>query len=257
MPVEPIRPKRLYREVADQITSLIEKEEFKPGERLPAERELAASLDVSRPTIREAMIALEISGVIHIRPGAGNFVAIGVPGEGARMSEDIGPGPFELIEARIMFEGEAAALAASRISETEIARLEAANRELKDLYDRGKPGEAKDWKFHRTIAQATRNSAVLAAIDQLWSYRTRMPMWRKLHEIIRAIEASPDWSDDRRAALDHRKIVAALRSRDPDRARGAMQDHLERVRDVLLAASEVDVRALEEAAGKARGSGPR
>jgi GntR family transcriptional repressor for pyruvate dehydrogenase complex len=243
--------------VADQITSLIAKEEFHPGQRLPAERELAVSLDVSRPTIREAMIALEIAGVINIRPGAGNFVAVGGPGESTRISEDIGPGPFELIEARIMFEGEAAALAASRISETELERLEAANRKLEDLYDQGKPGEGEDWKFHRTIAQATRNSAVLAAIDQLWSYRTRMPMWRKLHEIIRAIEARPGWSDDRRAALDHRKIVAALRSRDPVRARGAMHDHLERVRDVLLAASEVDVQALNEAAGRARGCGPR
>ena len=91
MPVVPIRPKRLYREVADQITSLIAKEEFHPGQRLPAERELAVSLDVSRPTIREAMIALEIAGVINIRPGAGNFVAVGGPGESTRISEDIGP----------------------------------------------------------------------------------------------------------------------------------------------------------------------
>jgi len=240
MPFTPIQPRRLYQEIADQIERLVGDGTFTAGERLPPERELAASLHVSRPTLREALIALELAGFIRIRKGAGIFVTESHPATHAT-ELDIGPGPFELIEARLAFEGETAALAAERISDAELDALEAANATLEARTAHGLPGEEADWHFHQLIARATNNSAVISTVADLWSYRTRMPMWRRLHSVIREIEARPDWSDDRRAALDHRAIVAALRTRDPARSRAAMRDHLERVRKVLLTASDLNV----------------
>lgn len=242
MPVEPIKPRRLYQEVADQLSRLIDQGEFRPGERLPSERDLAASLQVSRPTIREAMIALEIAGVIEIRTGSGIFV---LDSSKSETGQDIGPGPFELMEARIHIEGEAAAIAAPKISDVELEALVKANSEMETLAERHLPSEEADMRFHQIIGRATQNSAMAAAVDQLWEFRARMPMWRKLHEVIREIEKRRDWSDDHRAVMDHRGIIDALRTRDADTARRAMQAHLKRVSSVLMAGSELDLINIE------------
>lgn len=242
MPVEPIKQRRLYQEVAAQLSRLIAAGEFKPGQRLPSERDLAASLKVSRPTIREAMIALELAGAVEIRTGSGIFV---IDDHADSEGQDAGPGPFELIEARICIEGEAAAIAAERISEAELNGLEAINEEMADLTARRQSVEEADMRFHLAIAEATQNSALAAAVEQLWEFRARMPMWRKLHEMIWEIEQRPDWSDDRNAVIDHRDIVKALRSRNPAMARDVMQGHLKRVREVLLKASELDAVDIE------------
>lgn len=236
MPVEPIKTRRLYQEVANQLLQLIADGEFNPGDRLPSERDLAAGLQVSRPTIREAMIALELSGAIHIRTGAGIFVS---QNPSPLSDQDGGPGPFELLEARLFIEGEAAALAAERITDKEIMELSKANRQMEKLAELNKPTEEVDLLFHLTISRATRNSAMEAAVDQLWDFRSRMPMWRGLHEVIHEIEKRNDWSDDRRAVLDHRDIIEALAAHDPDKARKAMRAHLERVSNALMAASEL------------------
>ena len=99
----PVKPKRLYREVADKIAAYIADGAYKTGERLPAERELATNFGVSRATIREAMIALEIAKLVEIRTGAGIFVIARNIGHAAVIAEgDIGPGPFELTEARAL-----------------------------------------------------------------------------------------------------------------------------------------------------------
>lgn len=242
MPVEPIKTRRLYQEVADQLSRLIAQGEFRPGQRLPSERDLAISLQVSRPTIREAMIALEIAGTIEIRTGSGIFV---LDNTTPQTGQDIGPGPFELMQARIHIEGEAAAIAAAQISDLELEALSRANMEMEQLVAKHKPADEIDMKFHQMIGQATRNSAMAAAVDQLWQFRARMPMWSKLHEIIREIEKRRDWTDDRRAVMDHREIIEALRTRSPAKARRAMQAHLKRVRNVLMTASKLDLITIE------------
>lgn len=241
MPVEPVKLRRLYQEVADQLSKVIATGEFKPGQRLPSERDLAASLQVSRPTIREAMIALELAGAIEIRTGSGIFV---VDNEKGGLDDDAGPGPFELIEARVAIEGEAAAMAAERMTKVELAAIERAHEQMEEQLAGGLSAEDNDRQFHRLIARASQNSAMVAAVDQLWDFRARLPMWRKLHDLIRMHEEVPDWTDDNRAILDHRDIVAALQSRNPAMARSAMQSHLKRVRDVLMKASELDVLSL-------------
>ncbi len=116
---------RLYQDLARNLLEELASGKFPVGARLPAERELAAIYNVSRPTVREAMIALEVQGLVEVRVGSGAYVRR-LPGK-----EDI-PGfnitAFELTEARLIFEGEAAALAASQITDEELAEIAAAGR---------------------------------------------------------------------------------------------------------------------------------
>ncbi len=229
MPIQAIEQKRLYQQVADQLTTLIQDGEFEPGKRLPAERELSKMLGVSRPTVREAMIALEIYGLIEVRTGSGIFV---VPEKSRKtpLKEklDSGPGPFEMLTARASIEGEAAAMAAQTISDKELEGLRDALR-LMELNDsKNLSMEAADRLFHQRIAEATHNSVMVSVIDELWNMRELEPMWQKLQEHV-------DQAAVERPSLgDHRKIIEALAARSPEAARQAMRDHLERVKRDLL-----------------------
>ena len=109
MPLQTVEPRRLYRQIADQIAGLIGNGEFAHGTRLPAERELATLLGVSRTSVREALISLEIGGLVEVRVGSGVFVTAGPSSHAS--GGDKGPGPFELLSARTLVEGEVAALA--------------------------------------------------------------------------------------------------------------------------------------------------
>src|SRR3954464_15165865 len=114
MPLQALEPQRLYRQIAEQLRALITSGGFKRGERLPAERDLAKQLGVSRPSVREALIALEVEGWVEVRTGAGVFVLE----RGVRKIEtrkkvpDNEWGPLEILRARRVIEGEIAALAA-------------------------------------------------------------------------------------------------------------------------------------------------
>src|SRR5215212_2800675 len=112
MPLQAVENRRLYRQIADQIAALIEKGEYAIGARLPPERDLARQLGVSRPSVREALIALEVEGYVEVRVGSGVYVlgSRAPSGPAAELSED--SGPFELIKARWLIEAECAALAA-------------------------------------------------------------------------------------------------------------------------------------------------
>src|SRR5664279_116313 len=118
MPFQSIEPRRLYRQIADQIRTLIRSGEFPAGSRLPPERDLAKQLGVSRPSVREALIALEVEGLVEVRIGSGIYVLgpsrrVAVPGAAANDGgSEATAGPFELLRARYVVEGECAALAA-------------------------------------------------------------------------------------------------------------------------------------------------
>src|SRR5437868_7874740 len=115
MPIQALEPQRLYRQIAEQVRSLIKSGEFKPGERLPAERDLARQLNVSRPSVREALIALEVEGWVEVRTGAGVFVLERAkkPIATRKSVPETEWGPLEVIRARRVIEGEIAALAAT------------------------------------------------------------------------------------------------------------------------------------------------
>ncbi|MDE2403170.1 MAG: FadR family transcriptional regulator [Sphingomonadales bacterium] len=205
------------------------------GTRLPAERELAVIHNVSRPTVREAIIALEVQGLVEVRIGSGAHVM--------RLPEqDVSPGfamsAIELAEARLLFEGEAAALAAIQIADEELAVLaglvESIARENHDPSGSDKADRA----FHLAIAGATRNAAVLDCVTRLWDLRAQSPESALLHAKAHAANVRP-------VVDEHAAVLAALRDRDPNAARAAMRAHIAAALDGLLFATEEQ--AIEDA----------
>jgi GntR family transcriptional regulator, hexuronate regulon transcriptional repressor len=236
----PSDTRKLYRQVADSIMASIKGGDHKPGSRLPSERDLAVAYKVSRPTVREAMIALEIRGLVEARHGSGIYVTEHPPAQiGA---DDLDIGAFELTEARRLFEGEAAALAATTITDEQVAELETIIADMIKENNRKQTGEMADRRFHVAIARATRNTAITTVIENLWDIRYKSPLCRHMLERARSMGVQPRIGE-------HRRILAALRKHDPKAARAAMRDHLGRVIDGLLVATESE--AVDSARKKA------
>ncbi|MGU3316088.1 FadR/GntR family transcriptional regulator [Sphingomonas sp. M6A6_1c] len=226
---------RMYQRLARTIFEQIASGVFAMGERLPAERELATIYNVSRPVIREALIALEVQGFIEVRVGSGAYVSR-IPGQDEEPAFAITA--FELTEARLLFEGEAAALAAVHITEEQISRLDALVDAIAAENLQPEVTEEADRDFHLTIAAATRNAGVLRTIEDLWHLRSTSPECALLHAKARHAKVRP-------VIAEHAAIVDALRARDVSRARTAMRAHLTAVMDHLLFTTEE--LAIEEA----------
>jgi DNA-binding FadR family transcriptional regulator len=232
--------KRLYQSVVKKIEQLINDNEYPPGGRLPPERELAERFGVSRPTIREAIIALEALDRVEAKTGSGVYVLDGSPG-GNRLN--FGVSPFELTEARALVEGEAAALAATMITDEELDELEKALEEMSEEAVGGKlMSEIADQKFHHIISAATRNKMIASVIDELWYVRDHSPTISKAYQAICEI-------DGRTRIEEHQEIYDALRRRDARAARKAMHAHFSRLLNKLIAANESE--QIEEARRRA------
>jgi GntR family transcriptional repressor for pyruvate dehydrogenase complex len=182
------------------------------------------------------MIALEVQGLIDVRVGSGAYVRR-LPGIDDRPGFNVTA--FELTEARLLFEGESAALAATNITDAELDELEALVRQISDENQRRSVSENADRDFHMLIARSTRNLAIVNAIEELWRLRSTSPECALLHAKARAAKVRP-------VVEEHSVIVEALRTRDPAKARAAMRAHLAAVIDHLLFATE------EQALAKAR-----
>lgn len=226
---------RLYKRVAGTLIDELQSGQYAIGDKMPAERDLAVRMKVSRPVVREAMLALEVLGLIEVRLGAGTFV-VRLPGDSDEPGLDVSP--FELLEARLVFEGEAAALAAAQITDEEIARLEELVETIQQQNADRVAEENADMAFHMTIARATRNSAVEKVIEDLWLQRWNSPQCRLLLEQARTANILP-------VVDEHTAVVEALKARDPKGARAAMRAHLEAVIQHLLFA--VEEKAVAEA----------
>jgi len=233
MPLQPIETKRLYQQVADQIAQLIEHEEWEPGDRLPSEREIALQLGVSRPTVREAMIALELQGLIEVRTGSGIYVKALFKESSIKVIEpgDPGPSPFEIIEARRMIEGETVMLAMDKMTSAIIKDLEAAIDKMERDIDAGRQDissrEDGDWLFHIRIARATDNAVLRTIVGQLWD-GMRHPIFKTIVERVKL----PEYA--RRAVSDHHIILNRIAAGDKDGARKAMWNHMDQVKAYLL-----------------------
>jgi GntR family uxuAB operon transcriptional repressor len=210
---------RLYRIVADRIQGLIRDEQLGAGARLPSERDLATRLGVSRASVREGLIALELTGVVEVRGGSGVYVS--EKSAAASVLNEAGGGPFEVLSARRLIEGEIAAIAARMGTDGAIdAILKAVDEMERQQHDR-KHNDIADRKFHLAIASATGNSALVSVVNNLWDQRGGL--WTRMEEHFHTDQMH-------RATLgDHRAIVAAIAAHDPAGARRAMRGHLERV----------------------------
>jgi DNA-binding FadR family transcriptional regulator len=230
MPIQAIDSDRLYRKIARQLSELIEAGEFLPGNRLPAERELAKQFGVSRPPVREALIALELEGKVEVRVGSGVYVAQPGPSIPASITDE-GEGPFELIRARQLVEGETAACAARDATDAEIADIRAAVEELRRKERGARSTDPADRAFHLAIARATHNGPLLAVVTMLWD-QGRGAVWKQLerHFQTPALRAA--------TLHDHEAVLAAIEARDATQARKAMRHHLSRVAHEFTASWE-------------------
>lgn len=212
---------RLYRVVADRIQELIRNENIAAGERLPSERDLATKLSVSRASLREALIALELGGVIEVRGGSGVYVSeVPEPPPVADLAE-AGPGPFEVLSARRLIESEIAAIAARVATDSAVDAILQAVIEMEKNHANYSSNEQADRNFHLAIARATGNSALVGSLNYLWDQRGRL--WHKLKEHFQTEELRQE------TLKDHRRILEAIAAHDPAAARKAMRAHLERV----------------------------
>ncbi len=241
MPIKKMENPRLYRQIADQLIALIESNEFPPGSRLPAERDLAEQLQVSRASVREALIALEVIGLVDVKVGNGVIVkarpntqepVMIQAGRGQWLEPDDELGiqldfstelpPFSLLQARKLIEPEAAALAAVHASNEELRLIRQAyeqncadNREQ----SRTHPG---DRLFHIRIAQASGNPAYGFIIGHLLGHR--------YGSMFRMLQAHYTPSDmPHLSENEHLAILEALEKRDARAARSLMKKHIDRV----------------------------
>jgi DNA-binding FadR family transcriptional regulator len=226
---------RLYQRLAGMLFAQLSSGRYAIGDRLPAERELSLEHNVSRPAVREALIALEVQGYIDVRVGSGAFVRK-LPGQNDRPGFAITA--FELTEARIIFEGEAAALAAIHISDDELQQLAMLVDQIDQENLLPNVTENADRDFHFVIAKATRNMAIQLAIEGFWRVRATSPECALLHNKARSAKVRP-------VVAEHSAILEALRAHDSAASRGAMRAHLFAVMDHLLFTTEE--RAVEEA----------
>ena len=222
MPFQSIEPRRLYRQIADQIRTLIGSGEFAAGSRLPPERDLAKQLGVSRPSVREALIALEVEGLVEVRIGSGIYVQPPAEGGTRRRGPEAEAGPFEVLRARQVIESECAALAAHAPRQEHLAAMAEALAQMRREIDegRGQPLDG-DRLFHLRVAEATGNGALLAVVEMLWKERAG--------ELYKQLEDHYDSPALLESALaEHEIVLKAIAARDPDGARSAMQRHLDR-----------------------------
>ena len=226
MQIQAIKVQRLYLQVAHQLQELIGAGVFAKGSRLPSERDLATQFGVSRPTIREAMIALEIAGQVDVRSGSGVYVCKQKV-QSVPLADVQAPGPFEILEARKLIEGEICALAAERISEAQLQQLQALLDDMQEENRQEQITEQADEKFHCLIAEAAGNSALTATITWLWELRNESPISTHFQRRVRMEGCRP-------IVADHQAIIDALRQHDPEASRVAMVRHLERVIEHLL-----------------------
>lgn len=223
--------RKAYQRVADAVLQAIRKGALQAGQRLPPERDLAIEYGVSRPTIREAMIALEVMGLVKSRHGSGVYITDTIPPDTTSVDVDIGA--FELTEARIFFEGEVAALAATSATDQDIAELEMLLEEMRRENADPNGAENSDRRFHLAIANATRNAAMIQVVMLLWDMRTQSQLHTFTQDRARARGLQP-------RIEEHRQIVEAIRAHDPRAARASMRDHLRRVIETLFEATEIE-----------------
>ncbi|MBK9364137.1 MAG: FadR family transcriptional regulator [Rubrivivax sp.] len=226
MPLHTIEPKRLYRQIADQVRALVEQGEFPRGARLPAERELAQQLGVSRPSVREALIALEVEGLVEVRMGSGIYVRD--QAAAARAAPVTAEPPLETIRAREVIECELAARAALAMKAPQVRGLREAIALMQQEAAQGQMPTQGDRLFHVRIVEAAGNAVLTRVVTGLYDERHN-PLFAQLGSHF---ENAASWQ---LAIAEHQAVVDAIAAHDADAARAAMSRHLTQSHDRFTA----------------------
>jgi GntR family transcriptional repressor for pyruvate dehydrogenase complex len=223
---EPIETSKIYMRVIDQILTLVRDGTLKPGDQLPPETQLAEQLGVSRSSVREALRALEILGVIESKTGVGSFVK-GLPSTNmlsSSLHDLVEEGsPLEIIEARKTIEPEIASLAALRREAQDLQALKKSLKQMEQRVVRGKSTMEVDIEFHLLLAAACRNP-VLADCMRLLADRMGKRFWHDMKEESLSVGGRSETY-----LRHHREIFAAVEQGRSQKAEAAMLRHLEAV----------------------------
>lgn len=219
---------RHYHRVVTEISKMIDFGDYPPNTRLPSERVLAKKIGVSRVAIREAEIFLQAQGRLKIKGGSGVYV---LSQSEFDLSNFPNVQPLELVQARAHFEAESVALAAPIIKDEALLELE--------NYIAVISGEKKtdmtcieaDAAFYNTIARSTNNQVVMLILDNMWKKWLELPQLKILCQRVYV-------KDNRYLENEHIAILMALKNKNSDKAREAVQSHFERIIETLLAISE-------------------
>jgi DNA-binding FadR family transcriptional regulator len=228
--LQAVEPQRLYRQIAERIRAAIALGDYRPGSRLPAERELAQQLGVSRPSLREALIALEVEGRIEVRTGSGIYVLDGAAPGQQQASNDahIAPrqadspqewGPLEVLRARQVFEVEIAAMAATHARRVDLQAIGAALAQMQQQAASGQAPRPGDEAFHLAVAKACGNDVLYDAVWRTWQARDSA-LFERLGDYF---EHPSTWVQ---AIEEHEQVYQAICKQDAKAARRAMQHHL-------------------------------
>ncbi len=222
-----LKTQKLYQQISQLVIDYIREGRFTPGQALPAERNLSKMLGVSRSSVREALIALEISGWVEIRVGNGVFVRSTLPDEETPVDELPEPSfdvvsVEDLLKAREVIEGELAATAATNATDAQLAELHDLSEAMKSALDDTSGFHSLDKRFHVLIGEMTGNPLLTGIVGDLWSKRYT-PLFLRLEEHYSGNSLIRDWD------TDHQAIVAAIAARDSRRARTAMRRHIRNI----------------------------
>lgn len=215
--------RRLYQLIADKVRALIQQGDYREGSRLPPERDLAQQLGVSRPSLREALIALEIEGSVEIRMGSGVYVCSRALRR-TPVAPSMGESPAELMQARAALEGAVMVLACANVTPQGLARVQESIEAMRADIAAGRDVLEHDRQFHVRIAEMSGNSVLTSLVGTLFDER-RGPL--ASHMRIR-LEGQPTW----KAALsEHEQIFRCLQARDPLAAEAAVRAHIRAAAD--------------------------
>lgn len=225
MQLQPIKPARLSDSIAEQLKSKILSGVLKPGDKLPAERELVDQLKVSRPSVREALLKLEAQGLIYSRQGEGTFVldalSTTITNPLANLLKDNPQALSDVMECRHGLEELAASYAAARATEMDRAIIRERFLALQAAHEkRDLPLEAKaDAAFHMAIADASHNVALIHLTQSLFDLLGDVVLnnWEKIYTMEESYQA---------IHTQHGEIYAAIFSADSTVARHAAHEHL-------------------------------
>ena len=221
MAIQPTDTRRVYQQIAEQVLQRIEAGEFALHSRLPSERDLAETFRVSRPSVREALIALEVMGVVQIKMGSGVYVCKAAPRRQKNQKPVKDFAPFELIEARTLLEAEIAAQAALRRSALQLQALELSLQEMISLSAQQKNPLSADREFHAVLARSTGNQVLASLVEQLFEARMGVLFSR----LANYFDTQATWEQ---VIKEHRAILRAVTLQDAEAARRAMQHHMTR-----------------------------
>lgn len=230
MAFKPIKTKKIYQEIMEQLKGMITRGELQPGDKLPSERDMAESLEVSRASVREALAALAVMGILDIRPGEGTFVRQTSDAEtfeslSVLLAVEQNP-EAQMMEVRRVLETELAALAAMRASEQDLHKI---GESLQIMRSAGSIKEAveADLRFHFAIAEATKNTILLRIMNTVADI-----MHHSLRQARENIYAN---EDQRNQVLDeHQAIYTAIKGKNPDEARTRMLLHINNIEKVVI-----------------------